>query len=89
MQKILWILPVCLLVLTGCQTMGKSLNNDHAEAHNIDMQVVGKSKRFSKNINVRHRIKNEDVSIMVSGDIQRPIGALVSLVKIKARFMHA
>lgn len=87
MYNILLIFPLCFLFLVGCQNMGKNLNNEHSKTHNIEVEVVGNTKRFSKNVNVRHRLKNEDVSLMVYGDIQRPTGALVSLVKIKARFM--
>jgi hypothetical protein len=87
MQKGLFILPLCFLFFAGCQTMGRTLNNEHTQTHDIEIQAIGKNKRFSKDIYVRHLFKKENVNLMLIGDVERPMGALVSLVKVKARFM--
>lgn len=79
---------LCVLMLAGCQTLGMKMNDDHSKTHSLDVQITGKNKRFSKNIDVSHRAKQGDVNLVLIGDIERPMGALVSLVKVKAKFMN-
>lgn len=86
-MKNLFVLLLCSLFLTGCQTMGKAVNNEHSKTHIIDVEATGENKRFSKKIYVKHVLKGEDIGLVLIGDVERPMGVLVSLVKVKARFM--
>lgn len=85
MRQFLLIPALSLLVLTGCQTLGTKLNEEHAQAHNITIQVDEKSKKFLKYIDVSHRLYEGNVYLTLSGFVRKPFGMFASYVTVNRK----
>ncbi len=81
------LIILTIFSLVGCSTMGTKLTDEHAQAHNVTIQVDEKSKKFLKYVDVSHRLYEDNVYLTLSGSVRKPFGTFASSVTANVKFM--
>lgn len=88
MKRFLPIFVFGIFIFAGCSTMGEKLTNEHAQTHNVEVNVNEKNKNILKYANVNHRLYEDQVYLNLSGTVKRPWGSFASRVMVDAKFIN-
>lgn len=87
MRQLLSILFLAVVV-SGCQTLGMKLNDEHAKTHNVEIQLGDSVKNVLKSIDVTHRLYEGNVDLFVGGYIRKPFTVSASSrATVNAKFL--
>lgn len=84
MNKV-WLITL-LISCVGCSTMGTKLSKEHTKAHTVEIQMSQSLDKYTKSVDLSHRLYDGKTFLAVSGSLQRPFGTNNSSLIVRAKF---